>query len=142
MTDSLRHVYNDSSKHIEERIVYRTDTLRLAAKLADSTRHSAHHAIQNVQHYVEAVSDSGTTPDSLPTSLVLPAIQTCTSALVADSIEVKVLDAQIHDLTADRDVWKSRAIMDEKAAKPSRFGFKSGAVAGFLAAVAVKVILR
>lgn len=137
MADSVRKVLADSSQHIEERIVWRTDTLRIVTQHAVAARHDAFQSIKAVKQRLDSLPS-----DSLPTELVIPAIKNCVSALIADSIEVKVVAAQLDDMTKDRDVWKSRALMDEKQAKRSRFGFKTGAVIGVLAAVAVKVILR
>lgn len=136
MADSVRHVLADSSRRIETRIEHRTDTLKIVQRVATQERHDAHQAIQDVQRVIDSVPHA----DSLPVSLVVPAIQTCARALVADSIEVNVMAAQIDDLTKDRDVWRSRALMDEKQSH-SRFGLKTGvAIGATVVAVIVKVL--
>jgi len=137
MADSVRKVLADSSHRIETRIVHRTDTLTIVKQVATNERAAAHRAIQDVQRVIDSVPHA----DSLPTALVVPAIQTCAKALVADSIEVTVMAAQIADLTADRDVWKARALMDEKAQHHSRFGLKTGiAIGATVVALAAKLL--
>lgn len=152
MTDSLRHVLADSSKAIEGRIKHRADSLVAANRLADSARASAHAAIEEFQRRVKIVSDSGKPTVTvsidggppvreIPASIALPPIQTCKPALVADTVASNLAVAQLADMTDDRNTWQARALMDEEANR-SRFGFKTGAIVGFLTAVVVKVILR
>lgn len=151
--DAMRRALADSSRAIEGRITSRTDTIRVVEHQAAAARQDARQAIQHFQRHVTVVSDTGTgailvavdsaiASKDVPADLAIPAIQTCARALVADSIEVQVLDAQIVDLTKDRDTWKARAELDERQATHHRFGFKTGAVVGALATVAVKLILR
>lgn len=134
MADSVRKILADSSARIETRIVTRIDTIRLATKVATAQRRAATKAIDAVKLYVDSMPHA----DSLPIDLVLPAIKSCERALAADSIQVAVMAAQIDDITTDRDVWKARALLDERnQPKRSRFGFKAGVGAGAAAVLAI-----
>lgn len=138
MTDSLRHVLADSSKQIEARLAARAPTIVTAIARVDTVRVAYHAAAA----HVAVVSDTVLRVDSVLVNVPMPVVQViqrCESLVVADSIALHVVAAQLTDMTADRDAWRSRAQLDEaNTPHPSRFGFKAGLLTG--AGVALLVL--
>jgi hypothetical protein len=83
---------------------------------------------------VQRVTEHDTVTLSVDVPKEIPAlIRRADATIIADSIAAQGTQALLADVTRERDLWKQRAELAEaqvKALRPSRFGIKSGFVAG------------
>ncbi len=136
---AANHLFlNDTIKRVEVQYKYRVDTLRIHTKAA---------AVARVEHDkavtpVVALLDSGA--QTIPASLVLPAIQTCEVALRADSLVMLTTRQAMADLAARIDLQAKRADLAENQLKHgrSRFGYKWGLASGIAITAGLVRLLR
>lgn len=140
--DSVRHVLADSSKAIEKRLAARAPMIDQAQARVDTARVRYRASAAKVQ----VANDTTLLIDAVPVP-TLPAvaerIQSADSLVTTLTIKDSVGVAQLQDMTADRNTWRDRALLDEaNASKPSRFGFKSGVAVGITVVVTIVHFLR
>lgn len=161
MHDSLRRVRAEQIVELGKHRIQDSIVLRAAEQAVADAR-----AVTTVEHkkYVEArklvklVSDTSIQVQDVifevpyeVTLLINRADSTIAADSVtirADSITIRAQAAVLEDVSGERDLWKLRALDDEKQIeelkaqkKGSRFGFKSGAVLTGVLVVIVKAIL-
>lgn len=133
--DSLKKVYAHRSDSLEAAL---RDSAKVAKRLAaerDSLLRIHVKATQTFHAHVTVIDsntvriDNGPPVHEIPVALALPPIVTCEPVIQIDSAGLKLKDAQIATIAADRDTWKSRALVAE-ARRGSRFGLKSGIALG------------
>jgi hypothetical protein len=136
--DAHRDTVRDTIRVVEARI--HVDTVRVAATVA--TAKLERRAVDSTERVVLAVADTSST---VPSSLVIPALDVCDQALAADSAVYLALQATLADMTTARNAERDRADTDEretKLLKPPRFGFLSGLLSGAGAVVGVIWLAR
>lgn len=134
--DSVRTALVDTIHVVDRQIAVDTVTIRVTRHVADTVR---------VAYEVAAatVDSAAQQSDSVASSLVIPALHLCSATITADSIAYRAQAVALVDMTHSRDLWQSRALLDEaNAPKPQRFGFKSGLVGGVLAALTLIHFIR
>jgi hypothetical protein len=130
------HAVADSIPHAEHALA----VAHVATAQADTVaaaRTAEYHA---ARARVEITSDTSVTVDSGPPAAVLPPIvaliRSADNAIAADSIALRNTRVELVDMTADRDLWRTRAGLDEqqlelaKQLHPPRCGAKCGATLG------------
>lgn len=129
----LRDTVVDSIRVVEQRIKY--DTIRV--RVAEQHTAAAIVAFDSAAARVEAVAD---TSSVVPTSLVLPEIQTCRDMRDSLLVQLDIRKVYERDDADEIALQKRRADLAEAQLakqKPPRIGFKSGVVAGVTVALAV-----
>lgn len=135
-----RDTATDTIRVVEHRIVVDTQRVRVTVAVAQQ----ATARFDTAAAALTAAADSGST-GTVPIALALPPIEACHTAIVAKDSVIAAQATVIHDVTVDRDAWKTRALSDEAADKlraPSRFGFKSGAFVGVAIVAALVHFVR
>lgn len=120
----------DTIRVTEQRL--RVDTVFAREKKAAAA--VAHQAFDSAERAIAVIADTGS---AIPTAIVMPALHVCAEALLADSISYAALEVSFADLAKHDRAETDRADSDEremKIMKPPSLGFKSGFVAGILAA--------
>lgn len=130
---------DDASRYrvIHDTIVKRRDSIvtklhvdTVTVRAAEAKRDTVKAAFDSLASAMTARAD---TADSLPSDLVIPAIQTCQATIQADSVVIADLHVTVDDAlhfaaleTRRGDLAEAHAKAIEKA-RP-RFGFKAGAI--------------
>lgn len=140
----IRKSLADSSKAIEQRIDARYQSIAFAERASANAR--AIH--QTARAKITLVSDTVVRIDSVLVDVpreIVREIAASDTLIAKQDVQLTLLTAQLRDLTADRDVWRHRALLDEeqiKRARPSRFGFRTGAAVGIITVVAIAAATR
>lgn len=147
-TSTIRAALADSSQAIEARVNARYQAIAFAEK----SRAAASDIHQQARTKIRVVSDTvlqvARVTDTVTVDVpreVVRLVQASDSLIAKQDTQIVLLTAQVRDLSADRDVWKHRALLDEDAlkhARPARFGFKTGAIVGAGAVIALASLLR
>lgn len=144
----MRAMLADSARVIESRVDARYQAIAFAekAQTAAATTH------QTARAKIVLVSDTvvriARVTDTIAVSVPREIVQEIAASDTlhrADSVAIALYRAQLVDVSKDRDVWQHRALLDEdalKRARPSRIGFKTGAVLGAASIIALASLVR
>lgn len=148
VADSVRQVLADSSHAIEVRLTARQAALDFAQQASEAARaihQPARAKIRVISDTVlSVVRETDTVRVEVPREVVRE-IQASDTRHAADSVRIDLLTLQVRDLSTDRDTWQRRALLDEdvlKRSRPSRFGFRAGAIVGAVSIVALASLIR
>ncbi len=138
----------DSSRVIEAREHRRYDSLSVARATSEAARVAFAPLRQAVRIISDTVVSVVRATDTLRVEVpkeIVREIQASDALHAADSLRIALTDAQLVDVSSDRDIWKHRALLDEetlKQVRAPRIGFKTGVVLGTLATLAVAHLAR
>jgi hypothetical protein len=148
VVDSVRSVFADSSRIIEQRLEAHAPLVQQAVARVDTIRVAYERAAEHVAEHVAILDDSTVSVDSappthsLPASLVIPELRVCAQLDTTSTAAIRVQAAQIADLTTDRNTWRDRALLDEaNTPTPPRFGLRTGIAIGATIAVVLLHLL-
>jgi hypothetical protein len=144
----MRAMLADSARVIESRVDARYQAIAFAEKAQAAAAASHQTARAKIVLVSDTIVQIARVTDTIAVSVPREIVQEIAASDTlhrADSIAIALFRAQLVDVSKDRDVWQHRALLDEEALKrvrPSRFGFKSGAIVGAVAVVSLVSLLR
>jgi len=147
--DSVRKVLAESSKAIDARMVVRAPIIVYETKTAEKAKAKHDTVAVLFDARVQVLTDSTVSVDAgpptttIPVDLAIPEIYTARAALEHTTLALHATQAQLADMTEDRDAWKKRAELDEaNQPKRSRFGFRAGLAVGVSLVILAAKVLR